>query len=854
MHRKQMITALVLSISLGTVGGFGLAQGNPPANKASAATQVLAPRVARLAQELGVSLDGPTAVDPWAGLHFLLRPLHETVSRIDFTPEEFTMELALRDSVGQLQAILSERPLRDGEGTALHRLEPVLDGLVSILSLRSSQRRTQARPEGSTIATFGTGSISGTVTRHGFGSLLEGVQVHVFDVNGSNAGMAITDAAGTYTVSGLGTGTYFAVTYKAGDSYIDELYVDTVCFSPWNCPVTSGTPITVTDGVETAGINFGLERGAYVLGNVGEEGTYVALTSGIAVSAFDTSGVQASYGRTTEPSGRYTIYGLPAGDYFLLAGGSGYVTEIHDEIPTAGNLEDIFLGTPVHVTEGGMPPIVDFYLAPAGSIEGTVTEQGTGTPIANANIYVYEADGTQLPRYTLFSDVTGAFTVGQLPSGSYFATSADYLHIRELWDDNPCPSCDVTSGTPIVVTQPSPTTGIHFELEKGGRILGTVTVQGSSTPLEGAMIYVYDGAGFQVDSGYTAADGTYATWGALPTGTYYVVAYDSVGGYIPELYLDTRCLACSPTSGTGVGVTAPDDTTGIDFSLSPGGRIEGAVTIEGWGDPLADAYVSIYDAGGTLVGMGAVWDGVYQSGSGLPTGTYVAIAEGPAAGVGLQSELFDDMPCPYDSCDPTTGTSISVTSPSTTSNVDFDLPLGARIAGVVKDASGGFPVSGMSVDIFDGGGTFVATATSNNYGVYATEGLANGTYYALAEDNTGGGYGSELYDSTPCDGCDVTTGTAIVISSTSTYDGVDFSLSASSVCSGETHLDLTSSSPVSGAESFEACETITAGGTFGIESPGDVELRAGLKIIMTNGFFVGAGATVELEIDPSLIP
>jgi hypothetical protein len=223
--------------------------------------------------------------------------------------------------------------------------------------------------------------------------------------------------------------------------------------------------------------------------------------------------------------------------------------------------------------------------------------------------------------------------------------------------------------------------------------------------------------------------------------------------------------------------------------------------------------------------------------------------------VGLQSELFDDLPCPYELCDPTTGTAIGVTAPDETPNVDFVLPLGARIAGVVEDASTGFALSGMTVDIYDAGGSLVVTAKSNTYGRYASDGLANGTYYALAEDNTGAGYASELYDNTPCDGCDVTTGTPIVISSASPYDGVDFSLSIPTVCTvGENHLDLTSTSPVSGTETYEACETITAGGTFGVESPGVVDLRAGLKITLTDGFFVESGATVTFNIDPTLVP
>ncbi len=633
-----------------------------------------------------------------------------------------------------------------------------------------------ALPQPTAAKAAGTGSISGTVTREGTPTLLENVRVWVYDASGISQGSTYTDALGTYTVSGLGTGMYFAVTYNITDGYIDELYIDKPCFSPWNCRVTSGTPIAVTDGVETSGIDFALAVGKSISGRVWEGGTFGPLP-GIGVSAWDESGIGAG-GGVTDASGRYTILGLPIGDYFVVAFDSTrvHVSEIHDDIPTMGMRKDFFSGTPVPVTGVGMSPIVNFELAVGGTFEGTVTEQGTGTPVTNPYIEVYDADGTRVRYFS--GEASGAYTVGVLPDGSYFVAAAgpwDAGFIRELYQDEPCMVCDATSGTPISVTQPATTSGVNFELAKGGRILGTVTKEGSGTPVESAYIYVYDGSGAHVDSAMTGADGTYATVGGLPTGSYFVAAFDFSGGLISEIYEDTQCLACSPTSGTPVGVTAPDDTTGIDFELVPGGRIAGTVTIEGSGIPLTEASVQIFNSGGSLVSGASTWEGDYVAAYALPTGTYFARAMGPPAGVGVQSELYDDILCPSDFCDPMTGGSISVTTPGTTSGVDFDLPLGGQIAGRVTDANRGFPIRGITIDIFDSGGALVVSATSGFYGEYVTEGLANGTYYALAEDNSGSGYASELYGDTPCDGCDVTTGTAITIASTSTYDGIDFS-------------------------------------------------------------------------------
>jgi hypothetical protein len=777
---------------------------------------------------------------------------------MEFTTDDLMMELTLRSFLEQIHAFVDGRAWGAQHGVGVQQIAGALEGLVRILAERPRAGRVEARSVDTGVAkSTGTGSISGTVTREGTPTALEGIEVQVFDVNGSWAGNAATDASGNYVVGGLGTGTYFAMTYKAGDIYIDELYVDTVCFNSWSCPITTGTPISVTDAVETAGIDFGLEVGGYITGNVVDEDTWLGLVTSTAVTAVDKYGVIVSSAMAGTPNGKYFVYGLPTGDYFVLAASSGYVSEVHEDIPIYGWISEVFAGTPVHVVQGDVGPTVLFYLAPAGSIEGTVAESGTGTPIPGAFIGVYDAAGASLPGF-VSSDGTGAFTKGQLPSGSYYVTCTTNTYLPVLWDGSGgevCVGCDVTTGEAIVVTQPDTESGIDFVLEeKGGRILGTVTVEGSpSTKIENAIINVFDGSGTPLDAGISIGNGTYETFGTLPTGSYTVTASHS--DYITEVYEDMECFPCwNPTSIPPVTVDAPDDTTGIDFSLSPGGAVEGTVTVEGSVSPI-NVGVTLYDSGGNAVASAGPWEGDYTA-SGLPTGTYYATAQGAQSGLGLQGELFDDILCLYGSCDVLTGNSISVTSPTTTSNVDFDLLFGGRFAGRVTDASTGIPlVTGIRVDVYDSGGVLVGSTPPSTYGLYSTEGLATGTYYALARDTSSAGYASELYDGMPCDGCDVTTGTAIVISSTDTYGGIDFSLSVPAVCTvGETHLNLTSTSPVSVTKSYEACETITAGGTFGVESPGDVALHAGMLITLTNGFFVENGATATFEIDPGLIP
>ncbi len=51
---------------------------------------------------------------------------------------------------------------------------------------------------------------------------------------------------------------------------------------------------------------------------------------------------------------------------------------------------------------------------------------------------------------------------------------------------------------------------------------------------------------------------------------------------------------------------------------------------------------------------------------------------------------------------------------------------------------------------------------------------------------------------------------------------------------------------------FEACTTITAGNDLEIEGTADVTLRAGEAVVLTNGFSVESGASLTVDVDPSI--
>jgi hypothetical protein len=174
-------------------------------------------------------------------------------------------------------------------------------------------------------------------------------------------------------------------------------------------------------------------------------------------------------------------------------------------------------------------------------------------------------------------DETGAYEVKGLHAGTYFVVTDGWDLIDELYDDIPCPggSCEIATGTPIVVAAGATTSGIDFVMEQGGRISGAATDAVSSAPLGTVEVFVFARSGdtaVQVGEGETNYRGSYFVEG-LPSGTYY--AFSNKYWYLDEIYDDIPCPGgqCSAdlvaTLGTPIAVTAGAETTEIDFALMP---------------------------------------------------------------------------------------------------------------------------------------------------------------------------------------------------------------------------------------------------------------------------------------------
>ena len=194
----------------------------------------------------------------------------------------------------------------------------LIGGLSLVLPLAvlaEQQTPPRATP---TVPTVGTAAIVGTVTTDEPNPrILRRAQVSL-GVIGMPGGSRITstDDNGRFALSSLPAGNYAApIASKAG--FVSQTFGAARLGA-------IGTPITLADG-QVMQIAFKLPRGAVITGTVFEDGRPAARLSVNAMRVRTVNGVRTLdyyYGggySTTDDRGVFRIYGLPFGDYVVLA-------------------------------------------------------------------------------------------------------------------------------------------------------------------------------------------------------------------------------------------------------------------------------------------------------------------------------------------------------------------------------------------------------------------------------------------------------------------------------------------------------------------------------------------------------
>lgn len=285
----------------------------------------------------------------------------------------------------------------------------------------------------------------------------------------------------------------------------------------------------------------------------------------------------------------------------------------------------------------------------AGSIAGKVFDNSsTPVPIGNLTVGVYpENDDNNLIKLAE-TDTLGQYTLNDLPEGTYkivfFTLGTDY--IRE-WYNSGSDAYSFADAEPVPVAS-DPVSLDDTVLEKGAKITGTVTAEGSGgvTKISGITARIFDVDGNWITSAQTTGDdGIYSLTG-LNNGDYKIQFRAGDTGYASEWYKDTYTI----DTADAVIISSLIDEKVIDIELGTSTSISGTVTgSDGVG--IQGALIKVYEnSSGEFVDSPLEFATTGDDGSytvkGLPEGHTFKVRfferEGDGSGAGL-TEWYDDV-------------------------------------------------------------------------------------------------------------------------------------------------------------------------------------------------------------------
>jgi hypothetical protein len=218
------------------------------------------------------------------------------------------------------------------------------------------------------------------------------------------------------------------------------------------------------------------------------------------------------------------------------------------------------------------------------------------------------------------------------------------------------------------------------------------------------------------------------------------------------------------------------------------GTITGTVTAGDTRQPLASMVVAAYDPSGTLRGT-ATTDSAGLYVLTLPAGSYRVLAYDNS---GVYATVFDGG---AESFETTRVTTLGATQ---TVHIDFALPPGGDVTGIVSSPSGAAVANGV-VEVYNLSGTRRAFTTTNASGGYSVV-LPPGEYKVVAYD-TSGTFAASFYR----DATDFAAATAVRVTARQTTSAIDFRLGVAARVVGSV-IDAATQLPLPGMPVFAYSE------------------------------------------------
>ncbi len=291
------------------------------------------------------------------------------------------------------------------------------------------------------------GKITGTLTDAASGMGVDGgfsTGITVLNAAGEVVGGGFIQDGGLITTAdGIVPGNYFVATGErfgaigissqdnftfADSAYVDQAYLGVNC-QGLVCDLSAATPVTVTAGSVTTGIDFSLTTGFYLSGTVTAAGSGEPL-AGRNVEIYATTGRRVQLSRTDD-SGNYRSNGLPPGDYRIVVKDGGKVSLGNSGFSGLGYFGQVF-GNPANCVQDLCSPAsgsnvsisaadvngIDFQLNPGPTISGQVIDTLVGLPVL-LTVDVFTDTDTLVGSWSTRGSDDASYTTGALLPGTY---------------------------------------------------------------------------------------------------------------------------------------------------------------------------------------------------------------------------------------------------------------------------------------------------------------------------------------------------------------------------------------------------------------------------------------------------
>lgn len=382
-------------------------------------------------------------------------------------------------------------------------------------------------------------------------------------------------------------------------------------------------------------------------------------------------------------------------------------------------------------------------ISSGGSISGQLHSEDGGFHSIGI-VAAWSADSTDDSGVaTVIVHPDGFYHLENLTPGQYYVLAISEAFVPMFYNN----AINFHEATLIPLAEGDKVRGIDFRMQRTipgtGSISGSVSGEFTDNTIAGVVVSVWSPDNpFFYGTAKTDDNGEY-TIVSLKTGEYYASA--SKEKYLTEFYENAETI----TDAALIQVSEPDETGGINFTLSEGGKISGRVTDED-GDGISNAYI---EAGSTLWfikpdsvffdsilvdswGSAITDENGHYTVTGLHGGDYyVSVHAGDA--IGRYFQFYDNAHSIDDA------TPVVVVIEQETTGIDFELPLTSfkgEVKGTVTDRDGN-PLQNAFIRITTADDSSFALrvplpyGTTDENGQYHIKEIPYGNYYVLANYN-----------------------------------------------------------------------------------------------------------------------